>query len=71
MSLITFHRGLIAVAIVFCLGFGTWQLWGAFDASGERSLLLGVTFVLLGIGLAIYLARLGDFLGMAERRENP
>lgn len=74
MSLITFHRGLIIVAIVFCLGFGAWELSGAFDVTEERSVVLGVTFVLLGIGLAIYLARLSHFLGLGElgdARENP
>ena len=32
MSLVHFHRFLIATAIVFCLGYGAWELNGAAGA---------------------------------------
>ena len=63
MSLLTFHRFLIATAIVFCFGYGIWELmtWWVGRASG--ALLLGLTFFALGGGLVYYLARLRHFLG--------
>ena len=63
MSLIGFHRFLIATAIVFCFGFGVWELmtWWVGRASG--ALVLGITFLALGGLLTYYLARLRRFLG--------
>ena len=63
MSLVSFHRGLIAVAIVFCIGYGIWEL-AAFGRTGsDTSLLVGVVFIILGVALAVYLSRLRRFLG--------
>ena len=63
MSLIPFHRGLITVAIFFCLGYGIWELV-AFGSSGALgSLMIGLLFIALGAGLVFYLRRLGRFLG--------
>jgi len=63
MSLIHFHRLLIATAIVFCFGFAIWELMTWWVAGASGALALGVTFILLGGGLTYYLARLRYFLG--------
>lgn len=63
MSLLAFHRGLIAVAILFCLGYGSWELLRLTRPPAEGSFILGTVFILLGMGLAYYLARLNRFLG--------
>ena len=66
MSLIAFHRFLIAAAILFCLGFGLWELLAARDGGGVGALALALIFTLLGIGLIVYLVHLGRFLGYDE-----
>ncbi|HIA73972.1 MAG TPA: hypothetical protein EYO91_07485 [Gemmatimonadetes bacterium] len=66
MSLIAFHRFLIAAAILFCLGFGLWELLAARDGGGVGALALALIFTLLGIGLIVYLMHLGRFLGYDE-----
>ena len=63
MSLLSFHRGLIAVAIVFCLGYGSWELLRLTRPGPEGSFILGTIFILLGLALTFYLARLRHFLG--------
>ncbi len=68
MSLIGFHRGLIAAAVLFCFGYGLWELAGAGRAGGGSTVVGGV-FLLLGVGLAYYLARLNRFLGYEEDGE--
>jgi len=66
MSLIAFHRFLIAAAILFCLGFGLWELLAARDGGEVGALALALIFTLLGIGLIVYLMHLGRFLGYDE-----
>ena len=66
MSLIAFHRFLIAAAILFFLGFGLWELLAARDGGGVGALALALIFTLLGIGLIVYLVHLGRFLGYDE-----
>ena len=62
MSLVSFHRALILTAIVFCLVFAGWE-WRVYRTSGEAdAVLLSAIFALLGIALAVYLARLAYFL---------
>lgn len=70
MSLLSFHRFLIASAIVFCLGFAAWEIRAWMDSREASVLVLGITFVVLGAGLALYLRRLSRFLGY-ERGEPP
>ena len=62
MSLIWFHRFLIACGIAFCLGFAMWE-FVAFQRNGDIwvAVLAGV-FAIFGISLAYYLARLRSFL---------
>jgi hypothetical protein len=62
MSLIPFHRGLISAAIVFCFGYAAWEIVG-YSRGGGVFPLIGLVFVVLGIGLVYYLARLNRFLG--------
>jgi hypothetical protein len=64
MSLVDFHRFLIATAIVFCLGYGAWELNAA--AVGAGGLIQGTVFIVLGLGLCVYLRHLGRFLGYDE-----
>lgn len=64
MSLISFHRFLIATGIVFCLGFAAWELMTWWVGRTPGALILGLTFVALGVLLSFYLARLRRFLGV-------
>ncbi len=64
MSLITFHRLLIGVAILFCGGYALWELLRYFDGGNNRSLLLAAIFAALTFGLVYYLRHLGRFLGL-------
>ena len=66
MSLIAFHRFLIAAAILFCLGFGSWEFLAAREGGGAGALALALIFILLGIALIVYLVHLGRFLGYDE-----
>ena len=64
MSLVHFHRFLIATAIVFCLGYGAWELNTAADRAG--SFVQGTIFIVLGLALTVYLRHLRRFLGYDE-----
>ncbi|MCH7530351.1 MAG: hypothetical protein IIB36_01145 [Gemmatimonadetes bacterium] len=64
MSLVHFHRFLITTAIVFCLGYGAWELNAAADRAG--GFIQGTVFIVLGLALAVYLRHLGRFLGYDE-----
>lgn len=64
MSLIAFHRFLIAAGIVFCFGYATWEVraWVSSDSAG--ALVIAMGFALLGAGLVVYLRRLNRILGI-------
>ena len=64
MSLVSFHRFLIATAIVFCLGYGAWELNRATEAGG--GFIQGTVFIVLGLALVAYLRQLARFLGYDE-----
>ena len=68
MSLVWFHRFLIAGAIAFCLGFALWQVEAWRDSGGTAALLLAATFALLAVGLMFYLRRLRRFLDLPDER---
>ena len=68
MSLLPFHRLLIATAIAFCLGFALWLL--VHDRPDALDITLAVAFFVAGGGLAYYLFRLRHFLGL-ERDDHP
>lgn len=69
MSLIGFHRFLIAAAILFCFGYAAWELVHFWVAGEGRSLALGLVFVVLGGGLSVYLARLRQYVGYREEEK--
>jgi hypothetical protein len=71
MSLISFHRFLIGTAIAFCFGFAVWELMTWWVGRAPGALFLGVTFLLLGVGLIVYLSRLRRFLGVEEPDRAP
>ncbi len=60
--MITFHRFLIATAIVFCLGLAVWMV-AAYAADGPAVMLvLGISFGIAAVGLSYYLKNLDRFL---------
>lgn len=63
MSLISFHRILIAFAILFCAGYGAWELSAFAKGAGTGSLVISGLFFVFTAGLAYYLWRLNFFLG--------
>jgi hypothetical protein len=62
MSLIGFHKLLIATAILFCALFAVWQGVAFARDGGTLSLALAVAFALAAAGLTYYLANLQRFL---------
>ena len=64
MNLITFHRALIVTAIAFCFGFAVWELMTWWIGNAPNALMVGGTFVALGLLLTYYLIRLRSFLGV-------
>lgn len=67
MSLVSFHRFLIATAILFCLGFGAWEVRAyVVGGAGAGALALGALFGLLGAALGLYLLRLRSFLKLED-----
>ncbi len=70
MSLIAFHRFLIASGIIFCLGFSAWELIRYSETGNARQLVLGFVFMVLGLALGYYLVRLAFFLGYSKPDED-
>ena len=70
LSLIPFHRGLIAAAIVFCFGYGAWEFAAYSRGSGGGFPAISALFFLFGFGLIYYLARLNRFLGYDPRERD-
>lgn len=70
MSLIHFHRLLIATAILFCAGFGVWELAAFADDRSPLRLLLAVASGLAAAALGYYLRNLSRFLGAREGRRD-
>jgi hypothetical protein len=66
LSLINFHRILIVAAILFCAGYGAYELSGIASEGGRGSLLLSGFFFVCAAGLSYYLWRLKHFLGVEE-----
>lgn len=68
MSLIAFHRVLIACGIIFCAGFSAWELL-AFTRQGRTSdLVLGLGFALASGALTMYLLFLRRILRLPVGR---
>ena len=62
MGVVGFHRFLISAAILFCLGYGVWELLRYESGAGVGALVLAVVFLVLAAGLGYYLANLRRFL---------
>jgi len=62
MSIITFHRFLITMAILFCGVFAGWEYLRYWREGGTLELTLGVTFTVLALALVYYLINLRRFL---------
>ncbi|MDT8369282.1 MAG: hypothetical protein RQ745_08750 [Longimicrobiales bacterium] len=69
MSLLAFHRFLIATAILFCGGYAVREITAALRGAGTGALVVGAVFALLTVALVVYLVRLRHFLGYD--REEP
>ena len=68
MSIISFHRFLIATAIAFCAVFAAWEFRIFTAGGGLGALAVGVLFALAAAGLAYYLANLARFLNSESPR---
>jgi hypothetical protein len=62
LSLIWFHRLLIACGTIFCASFAAYQLKLYLDQGGVGKLVLSIVFVILAGGLFWYLRNLRRFL---------
>jgi len=60
---ISFHRVLIASAILFCIGFAAWALGTYLSSQRPPMLVLSLVFAAFALGLGYYLANLKRFLG--------
>lgn len=68
MSLIAFHKLLIATAALFCAGFAGWQVFVFTGGASASSLVIGVAFALGAVALVVYLSRLDRVLGRRPHR---
>ncbi len=66
MSLIGFHRVLIFAAILFCAGYGAYELLAFTRGGGNGSLVISGVFFVFTAGLTYYLWHLNRFLGVEE-----
>ena len=66
MSLINFHRVLIAFAILFCGGYGLYELSGFSEDGETTSLMISGFFLASTLGLSYYLWHLKSILGVDE-----
>lgn len=67
MSLVAFHRFLIATGIVFSFGFAGWEFRAFLINGAAGELLIAMLFVVIGAGLSFYLWRLKRFLGYQDQ----
>ncbi len=67
MSLISFHRLLIVVAIIFCAGYALWELRSFAGGAGVGSLLIAVAFAVAALGLGYYLRHLRRLLRLQKQ----
>lgn len=67
-TLVSFHKFLIASAIVFCAGFSAWQLVRFARGGVVLDLMLGLAFALATGLLLVYLLHLRRVLNLPDRR---
>lgn len=70
MSLIQFHRVLIAAGILFCAGFAAWELQAFLDDRDPIALLISIGFAAAALALGYYLRHLSRFLRLPGREED-
>ncbi|MBI4545605.1 MAG: hypothetical protein HY703_10440 [Gemmatimonadetes bacterium] len=70
-SLIPFHRVLIASAIIFCFGFGVWELFAYMREGEPAQLLFGLIAAVAGTLLALYLWKLRRILKLPGGGSKP
>lgn len=68
MNLIGFHRVLIGAAILFFVGYGSWEIANFVRGHETASLLIGVVAIAAAVLLFLYLRRLRRFLNLPEQR---
>ena len=66
MSLVNFHRVLIAAAILFCGGYGAYELLAFTRGGGNGPLVISGVFLVFAAGLTYYLWHLKRFLGVDD-----
>lgn len=66
MSLVSFHRSLILVAIAFCFMYAAWELRAWLGGSSAAIPVLAGVFALLGLALTVYLVRLPAILKLDD-----
>ncbi|MGA7159360.1 MAG: hypothetical protein WBZ48_00020 [Bacteroidota bacterium] len=54
MSLKAFHVFFISVSVLLSFGVGGWGVQSYFSDSNDVGILVGIFFILLGVGLAYY-----------------
>ncbi|MEX2572179.1 MAG: hypothetical protein WD737_12840 [Gemmatimonadota bacterium] len=69
MSLISFHRFLIAVGILFCAGYGIWELVSYTGSREASSLLIALAFFAGALGLGYYLRHLTRILHLSDESD--
>jgi hypothetical protein len=62
VGIIGFHKFLISVAILFCLGYAGWEFAAYTNGSGAGALVIALIFAALSIALGVYLANLDRIL---------
>jgi len=66
MSLISFHRLLIATAILFCGGFAVWELLRFREEPEVATLLIALAFAVAAGTLGYYLRHLSRILRLRD-----
>jgi uncharacterized membrane protein len=70
MSLIQFHRVLIAAGILFCAGFAAWELRAFLENRELVTLLVSIAFAAAALALGYYLHHLSRFLRLPEQDDD-
>lgn len=66
MSLVDFHRSLIIFAIAFCFLYAGWEIRAWLGDGQTGAVVMAGIFVVLGLGLTVYLVRLGSILKLKD-----
>ncbi len=58
MSLLAFHRILIGVAVLFCFGYGIWEIAAPGRPAGAGSPVVGALFLVFAAAFGAYFVRM-------------